>query len=50
MCTALGKINIRKEVVFAISLGSPIGQSILGNVVGDMAECAGKREKIVAIR
>ena len=49
MCTALGKIEIGKEIVFAISLGSPIGQSILGKEVGDSAVFAGKSEKIIAI-
>ena len=49
ICVALGKIELDKEVVFAISLGSPIGQSILGKEKGDSIVFAGKSEIITAI-
>ncbi|MBT8327591.1 MAG: hypothetical protein KJP21_07695 [Bacteroidia bacterium] len=49
MCTALGKIEVGKEVIFAVSLGSPIGQVLLGKEKGDSVVFAGKSEKITAI-
>ena len=49
MCVALGKIEIDKTPVFAISFVSPIGQMILGKQVGDELTFAGKKEKIVEV-
>lgn len=49
MCVALGKIEINKTPIFAISFVSPIGQMILGKQVGDELTFAGKKEKILEV-
>lgn len=45
----LGKIEIGKEVIFAISSVSPIGQELMGKEAGAKITFAGKSEKIVSV-
>lgn len=42
----LGKIEINSEIIYAISLDSPIGQLFKGKRVGDTVEFRGKTLKI----
>ena len=42
----LGKVEIHAEVIYAISLDSPIGQLFKGKRVGDILEFRGKTFKI----
>lgn len=42
----LGKIEINSEIIYAISLDSPIGQLFKGKRVGDILEFRGKTLKI----
>jgi hypothetical protein len=42
----LGKIEINAEIIYAISLDSPIGQLFKGKRVGDELEFRGKTLKI----
>jgi imidazole glycerol phosphate synthase subunit HisF len=42
----LGKIEINSEIIYAISLDSPIGQLFKGKRVGDELEFRGKTLKI----
>ena len=42
----LGKVEINDEIIYAISLDSPIGQLFKGKRVGDELEFRGKRLKI----
>lgn len=49
LSVGIGKIEIGKEKVFAISTSSPIGQELIGMEEGEMVSFAGKREKIVSI-
>lgn len=42
----LGKIEINSEVIYAVSLDSPIGQLFKGKRVGDTLEFRGKKLKI----
>jgi transcription elongation GreA/GreB family factor len=42
----LGKVEINAEIIYAISLDSPIGQLFKGKRVGDELEFRGKTLKI----
>jgi len=45
----IGKIELGKETVFAISGSSPIGRQIMGMKKGETIVFAGKKEKIVSV-
>lgn len=45
----LGIIQIEDATIYAVSVGSPIGQSLLGKTVGDMIKMGEKTEKITSI-
>ncbi len=48
-CIGIGKIEIGKDVIFAISSNSPIAQMLMGKQAGESVVFAGKKEKIEAI-
>jgi transcription elongation GreA/GreB family factor len=50
LCIGLGKIELDKDIVFAVSSISPIGQALMGKSKGDEVVFAGKTEKIVSVR
>lgn len=45
----LGKIEIGKDTVFAISTSSPIGQQLMGKEKDGVVAFGGKKEKIVSV-
>lgn len=45
----LGQVKLDKEVIFCISLGSPIGQQMLGKSKGDTFQMAGRSQEILEI-
>ncbi|MDA8886341.1 hypothetical protein N8368_02290 [Bacteroidia bacterium] len=49
LSVALGKVELDKETLYAISTVSPIGQLIMGKGKGDVISFAGKKEKIVSV-
>ena len=49
LCVALGKIEIGKDTVFAISTSSPIGQQLMGAEKGTEVVFGGKKEKILSV-
>jgi transcription elongation GreA/GreB family factor len=49
LCVGLGKIEIGKDTVFAISTSSPIGQQLMGAEKGAEIVFSGKKEKIISV-
>ena len=49
LCVGLGKIEIGKDIVFAISTSSPIGQQLMGAEKGTEVVFGGKKEKILSV-
>ncbi len=49
LCVGLGKIEIGKDIVFAISTSSPIGQQLMGAEKGTEVVFGGKKEKIISV-
>ena len=49
LCVGLGKIEIGKDTVFAISTASPIGTQLMGKEKGAGVVFGGKKEKIVSV-
>ena len=49
LCVGLGKIEIGKDTVFAISTASPIGTQLMGKEKGAEVVFGGKKEKIVSV-
>jgi len=49
LCVGLGKIEIGKDIVFAISTASPIGTQLMGKEKGTEVVFGGKKEKIVSV-
>ena len=45
----LGQVKLDKEVIFCISMGSPIGQQMLGKSKGDTFQMAGRSQEILEI-
>ena len=49
LCVGLGKIEIGKNTVFAISTSSPIGRQLMGAEKGAEVVFGGKKEKIISV-
>ena len=49
LSVALGKIELNKQVVFAVSVKSPIGQAIIGKMPYDEIRIGKNTEKIISI-
>jgi len=49
LCVGLGKIEMGKDTVFAISTSSPIGQQLMGAEKGTEVVFGGKKEKILSV-
>ena len=49
LSVALGKIELNKQVVFAVSVKSPIGQAIIGKMTNDEIIISNNKEKIISI-
>jgi len=49
LSVALGKIELNKQVVFAVSVKSPIGQAIIGKMPHDEIRIGKNTEKIISI-
>ena len=49
LSVALGKIELNKQVVFAVSVKSPIGQAIIGKITNDEIIIGNNKEKIISI-
>lgn len=49
LSVALGKIELNKQVVFAVSVKSPIGQAIIGKMLHDEVRIGKNTEKITTI-
>jgi transcription elongation GreA/GreB family factor len=49
LCVGLGKIEIGKDTVFAISTASPIGTQLMGKEKGAEVLFGGKKEKIISV-
>ncbi|MDG1719840.1 MAG: hypothetical protein P8I31_01125 [Bacteroidia bacterium] len=49
LSVALGKIELNKQVVFAVSVKSPIGQAIIGKMTNDEIIIGNNKEKIISI-
>jgi hypothetical protein len=49
LSVGLGKIEIGKDTVFAISTSSPIGQQLMGMEAGGELVFGGKKEKVLSV-
>jgi transcription elongation GreA/GreB family factor len=49
LSVALGKIELNKQVVFAVSVKSPIGHAIIGKMPHDKIRIGKNTEKIISI-
>jgi len=49
MQISLGKIEIDKKLIFAISPQSPIGKLLLGKIEGEVIDFNGKQQTILQV-
>ncbi|MDC3406166.1 GreA/GreB family elongation factor [Bacteroidia bacterium] len=49
LAIALGKIEISKKLIYAVSVKSPIGQAIIGKMTNDEIIIGNKKERIISI-
>lgn len=49
LSVGLGKIELDKQVVFAVSVKSPIGHAIIGKITNDEVQIGKNKEKIISI-